>query len=232
LISFRSRNIFVSGRFDVKKLGITLAAVAVASFGAPSPAMAQGGYSGPYIGITAMYGRGAIDATIVRGTQSVSANVIENGLAIAGTLGYDHKISGLVIGAAADLATTKFGDSQGGLLTVRGRAGVLVTPATLLYATGGVAYLKNDMSGNLGGHPYSLSGWVPGWVAGGGIEQRFVWGTQPMRLGVEGLYVAVNDRHFSVPQRHATVETRAWSFGGRVSFELYRDVRPDASPIK
>jgi Outer membrane protein beta-barrel domain len=202
-------------------IGKTLIGTAVALCAA-GPAAAQGGYSGPYIGIAAYYGRAAIDATVVRPPDVVRGGTIENGFTGAGTLGYDWKFNGLVVGVASDIAATKFGDNTGGIATFRGRAGVLVTPATLLYATGGLAYLKNDLSGRLGGNPYSLTGWVPGWVVGGGVEQRYVWGTQPVRLGLEVDYVKINDRHISVPGRDATLETRSWSVGTRLSFELNR----------
>lgn len=65
--------------------------------------------------------------------------------------------------------------------TVRGRAGVLVTPAVLLYGTGGLAYGEVDTAGSISGQTAQGSGTVffpsltstrVGWTAGAGIEGR------------------------------------------------------------
>jgi outer membrane immunogenic protein len=56
--------------------------------------------------------------------------------------------------------------------TVRGRAGVAVTPAVLLYATGGFAYGEVDTQEVIGAVPVAFSKTTvnPGWTAGAGIE--------------------------------------------------------------
>jgi outer membrane immunogenic protein len=70
------------------------------------------------------------------------------------------------------------------LATVRGRIGYLVTPATLVYFTGGVAWTKFDYAGSSrndfptnGTGPYlaqsQFSKTLPGYVLGGGLEYAF-----------------------------------------------------------
>lgn len=65
--------------------------------------------------------------------------------------------------------------------TVRGRAGVLVTPAVLLYGTGGLAYGEVDTAGSISGQAVqgpgtatfpNLNSTRVGWTAGAGIEGR------------------------------------------------------------
>jgi outer membrane immunogenic protein len=65
--------------------------------------------------------------------------------------------------------------------SVRGRAGVLLTPRTLIYSTGGLAILREKVSAACEGgfpvgwcatpHDDSESATVFGWTAGGGIER-------------------------------------------------------------
>lgn len=65
--------------------------------------------------------------------------------------------------------------------TVRGRIGYLIDPMTLVYATGGLAYGKVNVSGSfldtLGCSPcswsFNESAIKAGWVLGGGIEGAF-----------------------------------------------------------
>jgi len=66
--------------------------------------------------------------------------------------------------------------------TVRGRAGVLVTPAVLLYATGGLAYGEVETGGTITGPTLAVplatvalpgaSSTRVGWTAGAGVEGR------------------------------------------------------------
>jgi outer membrane immunogenic protein len=71
-----------------------------------------------------------------------------------------------VAGPALSVTSTQQLDFFG---TVRGRAGFVVTPAVLLYATGGFAYGQVDSSSNLAGSTKAQN-FVPGWTVGGGIE--------------------------------------------------------------
>lgn len=53
--------------------------------------------------------------------------------------------------------------------TASGRLGYLVTPATLVYATGGAAWIRSEFSNNAGA-PNTLDVTRSGWLAGGGVE--------------------------------------------------------------
>jgi outer membrane immunogenic protein len=53
---------------------------------------------------------------------------------------------------------------------VRARAGILVTPRVLLYATGGLAYGEVNSSETIGGSSFSASDTRVGYTVGGGIE--------------------------------------------------------------
>ncbi|MFA7306737.1 MAG: outer membrane beta-barrel protein [Hyphomicrobium sp.] len=144
-------------------------------------------------------------------------NQSPSGATIGGTIGYNHQIDRFVIGVEGDFNFANISDSKrdGNYLvetsniqhtaTIRARAGVLLTPAVLAYATGGVAFqdleygesCPPDASAviagwcrpvSVGGHgPYSLkkSQWNTGYVVGGGFEWLF---TQRVSLKVEGLY--------------------------------------------
>jgi outer membrane immunogenic protein len=54
--------------------------------------------------------------------------------------------------------------------TVRGRAGVLVSPKVLLYVTGGLAYGEVDSNETIGLAGFSSSNTNVGWTVGAGIE--------------------------------------------------------------
>lgn len=56
--------------------------------------------------------------------------------------------------------------------TASGRLGYLVTPATLVYATGGAAWIRSEFSNNAGA-PNTLDVTRSGWLAGGGVEFMF-----------------------------------------------------------
>ncbi|WP_187290841.1 outer membrane protein [Hyphomicrobium denitrificans] len=140
-----------------------------------------------------------------------------SGAMLGGTVGYNHQIDRFVIGVEGDFNFANISDSQrdGNYLvetskiehfaTIRARAGLLLTPALLAYATGGVAFqdleygesCPSDASAVTagwcrsvanGGHgPYSLSKsqWNTGYVVGGGLEWMIA---ERVSLKVEGLY--------------------------------------------
>ena len=155
-------------------------------------------------------GAGAIaNALATLSTTGFSPN--GNGFNGGGQAGYNWQFGNIVAGfetdiqgasangsSAASLVTrlTGFPESYASTIavseklnylgTVRGRAGFLLTPAWLVYATGGFAY--GGVSGNtaiaatesLGNPPYptvsggaGFSGTRTGWTAGGGIEWMF-----------------------------------------------------------
>ncbi len=83
--------------------------------------------------------------------------------------------------------------------TVRGRIGYLITPTTLIYATGGFAYGRVSASGSFFdsgcpcGWSFNESAINTGWVAGGGIEGAFFpisgWNTTNWTWKFEYLHI-------------------------------------------
>ena len=82
--------------------------------------------------------------------------------------------------------------------------------------------LRQKLDGRLGGFEYHVSEIKEGFVWGGGIETRRMWGEHPVRLGLEALHYDFNTLTFDVPDRRASLDNSAWTLGARVSFELHR----------
>jgi outer membrane immunogenic protein len=126
-----------------------------------------------------------------------------NGIIGGGQLGYNWQISNWVAGFEGDFQgsrergftmlvcpgcgngpsdiTSTLTQKLAWFGTVRGRAGVLVTPAVLLYGTGGLAYGEVDTAGTISGQTAQgpgtavfpgLNSTRVGWTAGAGIEGR------------------------------------------------------------
>jgi len=90
------------------------------------------------------------------------------------------------------------------IATIRARAGYLVTPSLLLYATGGVALADVDLTAiaqNEPDHvpryiaPMSVSKWAPGYVVGGGLEYAF---RNRWSLRAEYLFYRLNTSDFTI----------------------------------
>jgi outer membrane immunogenic protein len=146
--------------------------------------------------------------------------------------GYNWQVSNFVLGAEADIfgSSSRFTQNQTtnvpaalasfGLIystkidyigTVRGRAGLLVTPNVLLYATGGFAYGRvnhtySESFGPLGGNPFttnqsfgSSTNTNTGWVAGAGAEWMIA---QNWSLRAEYLYVNLSGSSFTTPSNN------------------------------
>jgi outer membrane immunogenic protein len=113
---------------------------------------AQDQWTGFYAGVI---GGGSAGSShlVFTGTSPIDDYAHGSGWLGGVQVGADYQIDQFVIGAVADIAATslatKFTDASSGgdytgkityLGTVRARAGVLATPATLVYAHGGLAY--------------------------------------------------------------------------------------------
>jgi outer membrane immunogenic protein len=158
-------------------------------------------------------------------TSTDSSNL--NGVVGGGQVGYNWQMQSWVWGLEADIQGTDEKGSRGiftvpappaGILvpagvgapvalsqkidwfgTVRGRAGVLVSPKVLLYATGGLAYGQVDSNETIGVLPgFSSSNTNVGWTVGAGIE-GVVGGNWTAKL--EYLYVDLGrvSGSFTVP---------------------------------
>ena len=161
----------------------------------PAPAQWTGWYAGVQGGIVDHDGKlldvdGFLRGANGFGGQTYTAS--ETGATFGGHLGYNWQRDRWVLGLEGDISgvwakadavapspatpgsTVSF-DVQW-LATIRARAGVLITDATLLYATGGVAFggVKNNGTLNQG-IPFRMDQDTTktGFVVGGGIEHMF-----------------------------------------------------------
>jgi outer membrane immunogenic protein len=167
-------------------------------------------WTGFYVGGNIGYSWGRADTTeslsdvrtgVVLDTGTSRNNA--NGVIGGGQFGYNWQMSNWVAGIEADiqgsaergsssLLCSGCGDGPSDITsaltqklnwfgTVRGRAGVLVTPTVLLYGTGGLAYGEVDTGGSITGPTVlgpatvvlpNLNSTQVGWTAGAGIEGR------------------------------------------------------------
>jgi len=170
---------------------------------APRMVEAPASWAGWYVGLHAGAAWHDMDAhNVVDPTYNISKT--KSGFIGGGQIGYNWQRGVVVFGFEADisgLSSTASGSSGyfnyaskiSWLSTVRGRLGVTLTPNTLLYGTGGVAFggVKNTFDG--GGPVYSESKTKTGWVAGGGIEYRL---SRNWTVGAEGLFVDLGSSTF------------------------------------
>ena len=119
--------------------------------------------------------------------------------------------------------------------TVRGRIGILITPTTLLYGTGGLAYGGVNASGNItdacfSGTPpactpiswgFSHTAINVGWTAGGGVE-GFVPNTTSWTWKVEYLYLDLGTVSGTGFEASADFGPLAYSWSSKVTDNIVR----------
>jgi len=178
---------------------------------APAPMVEVYNWTGFYIGGNVGYswGRSENTETLSRLATGValftdtSRNDV-NGVIGGGQIGYNWQLTNWLIGLEADIQgsgergssnfvrvgcandgtniTSNLTQKLNWFGTVRGRAGVLVSPTVLLYATGGLAYGEVQTGGSVTGNsaqgvPITValpgtSSTRAGWTAGAGVEGR------------------------------------------------------------
>jgi outer membrane immunogenic protein len=154
-------------------------------------------WSGGYVGANVGYGWGRSSDTsglslgALPALFSDTANSNMNGVLGGVQIGYNSQIQNWLVGMELDFQgtgqssnhsfTCPAGVCTGAALpvtlreqldffgTVRARAGLVVAPTVLLYATGGLAYAQVDANTTLVGATRS-SNYYPGWTVGGGVE--------------------------------------------------------------
>jgi outer membrane immunogenic protein len=175
---------------------ITLAASASAAVadGMPkagataAPCCAEPAWRGFYIG--AGVGAGAVVHDVGISAGGIGSANFDGigGEGVLGTVivGYDFMVARNVVGgifADFDFSGLSTDLNAAGLLnasidhqhswSIGGRLGVLTTPTTLWYATGGYTRASFDLSGSIGGTPFSVD--LPdfnGFFIGGGVESQ------------------------------------------------------------
>jgi len=153
----------------------------------------SGGYVGGNVGYG--WGRSSDTSSLSAGgalfSDTASSNM--NGVLGGAQIGYNSQIQNWLVGLEADFQgtgqssdhsfTCPAGVCTGAALpvtlrqqldffgTVRARAGLVVTPTVLLYATGGLAYGQVDANTTLVGATRSPN-YNPGWTVGGGWSAK------------------------------------------------------------
>ena len=134
-------------------------------------------WTGFYIGATYGAGLGRSDTTTAAGQFDIRQS---GGIATA-FAGYDYQIGRSVIGIEADIGAGRLNgagnDSLGGQTSVgldklgslRARAGFLVTPSLLAYATGGFAWSRFDLTAANG---VTFAQNFSGYQVGGGLQYK------------------------------------------------------------
>lgn len=136
----------------------------------------------------------------------------ESGFVGGGHVGYDYQIDNWVVGAVLDINASDLGQRQSAFsstpafytaerdldyfATGRLRAGYLVTPTTLAYATGGVAYGDVSYKFSANSAPFATAAafsdssdrW--GYTVGGGLDFLVA---ENISIGVEYLYTNLGD---------------------------------------
>jgi outer membrane immunogenic protein len=166
-----------------------------------APAILAGyNWSGAYIGIMGGYAWGGDGVDL-------------DGGFIGGTIGYNWQGAGSpwVFGIEADAAWANFGNTfsatSGGvtvtldtdadfIATIRGRLGYAMD-RTLLYVTGGGAFVRNEISVTVAGGGLVLGAtddqWHTGWTLGAGVEHAF---TPNWRVKLEYLYMDFGSENY------------------------------------
>jgi len=162
-----------------------------------------------------------------------------------GTIGYNLYTSSMVLGVEADVSAGDYvfdsgqravsnvlvaGDTLSGHFkggfdafgTIRARAGLLLAPRTLLYATGGlaiahtkssIAFTYNDGSGPISSS-FSDENFEWGYAIGGGIEDKFA---DALSMKLEYLFIGLNDSSFEFSQPGVT-----FGYDGKAYMHLVR----------
>jgi outer membrane immunogenic protein len=177
---------------------LTVSAAHAADLGArpvytppPPPPLPVYSWTGFYFGANGGFGGDQYEYPTTVGPVAGTAKLHSSGFFGGGQVGYNWQFAPMwVAGVEADFdgadiegtanASTGFAAASAGTKldwfgTVRGRAGVLVTPHALLYATGGWAYGQTTTSANatltgVAAASTSITANQNGWTAGAGLE--------------------------------------------------------------
>lgn len=181
-------------------------AISTAALLAASPVVAQDRtWTGAYAGIHAGYawGDASTKDNAKDGVRPGPFDYSPAGGFGGGQIGYNLQVDRVVVGVEGDLSYLDLSGSgiipsdssshqtltlDGGLYgDITARAGVLVTPATLVYIKGGFAFYTGEAKQSSANPAYSQTGTdtFTGFVVGGGVEQKL---TDALSLKVEFLH--------------------------------------------
>lgn len=170
---------------------------------APAPVFASAmNWTGFYVGLNAGY-------VSVKELGDNVTNIQPEGFTVGARLGYDWQVGGSwVVGVMGDIDAGFVKDNLSIAAAVEAklpllaslnlRVGYLLTPATLLYATGGFTYADVKVSGAPIAGVVGVPSQATGWNVGLGVEHRFnqnwsVFGEyRYTQLRLDAIPVAVN----------------------------------------
>jgi len=150
-----------------------------------------------------------------------------------GTVGYNWQAAGSpwVIGIEFDGGWTNFGASEtvgplfaeteaNSVFTLRGRLGhTFLSDRTLLYVTGGGAWMRNEITlGAVGGPFISESKTHSGWTVGAGIEHAV---TENVSLKVEYQYMDLGSKTYFGAFDSGDVDSHSVKFGANFHFKTF-----------
>lgn len=154
-------------------------------------------WSGAYLGLNYGYATGQSAVTGDSGLFS-----LDQSGGVGGVYGgYNWQLGNIVLGLEAELGTGNYDGTTGsgaGLVSsqmntlagVRARAGVLLSPAFLVYATGGFAWADMDFTAN----NITQTNWISGYQIGAGTELNVAG---PWTLRLEYIYTGLDTQTFS-----------------------------------
>lgn len=142
-------------------------AIATAALTAPAAAQDADRFDGPFVGVQLGWQQDRRSAT-AGVVPPTTTRVTGDGLAYGGQLGYDANIGGAVLGVEGSITGRTGGNGSAALdfetgptINVTARAGLLVSPKSLLYARGGYSNARFSIT-NLVGNSESREGYTLG----------------------------------------------------------------------
>ena len=171
-------------------------------------------WTGPYIGAVAGGTCMDTDTTytidyIDPGDTDSTSDPTLNGCGFSGGLvaGFNYQFGSAVVGIEGDIVwggktgELTYIDSVGGIMgesysiswmsSMRARLGYLMNNDTLLYITGGPAWMKGNLRDKISGQNFTRTHF--GYTVGGGLEHAF---TENIHLRAEYLYANFNNKRY------------------------------------
>ena len=183
-----------------------------------APGFMTSPWDGFYIGGNLGFGSTDFSATGSIFGASATETVTGSGVVGGVQVGYNKQFGTFVLGLETDFDATSISNTTAGVETklpwfgtTRVRAGFLLTPALLLYGTGGAAYGHAEISAP--GASITVPG--VGWAAGAGLQYAF---TPQWSIGAEYLHVELDGP--SASGGGASASTKATTDLGRATLNF------------
>ncbi len=187
-------------------------------------------WTGLYVGAWA--GTACVDGELTDNSSAGTPDYEMSGCGGKGGLlaGYNHQFENFVLGVEGDWGmssniatnddpTGDFAFSMNSIATLRGRVGYAFDD-TLLYVTGGGAYMNGNIDGIISPVPDNIKGDHWGWTVGGGMEHAI---TDNFRLRLDYLYTHFTASTYDETCCNIDVDAKGeheirvgavWAFGG------------------